>query len=316
MLLEGSMLSGKMAGGGVGIAVKEELILMHCTLDMSEHVDSSELRKFAPLYVKTVEEWRIKCAELCEGHVVKKEKNNTKNKEPDARISSSQVKSGSDYSEQITSLCKNAAEAIRAGNNQLALESYASALSIFERHMPESQETKASIMANIATVNLKLLNIEAALDYLKGSLKIKESLPKSTPEQLNHIRAKIAKCEQLLPSSSYGSEIVSSDDKTKKSDPTSQQPLAELRPVQKIQVQSWGYSHNLTILHQQQIRTLYRWRKWLIPVRLDFFQPAAVLVKSSLQLSTPPCHVETLASTNTAGYSPDNPEKVLMPLSQ
>ena len=28
-LLEGSMLGGQMAGGGVGVAVKEELILMH-----------------------------------------------------------------------------------------------------------------------------------------------------------------------------------------------------------------------------------------------------------------------------------------------
>ncbi len=35
-LLEGSMLGGQMAGGGVGVAVKEELILMHCTIDM-EH---------------------------------------------------------------------------------------------------------------------------------------------------------------------------------------------------------------------------------------------------------------------------------------
>lgn len=29
-LLEGSMLGGQMAGGGVGVATKEELILMHC----------------------------------------------------------------------------------------------------------------------------------------------------------------------------------------------------------------------------------------------------------------------------------------------
>jgi hypothetical protein len=65
-LLEGSMLGGQMAGGGVGVAVKEELILIHCTLDM-EHAVSSALRAFAPLYVETVEKWRKICAEISEG---------------------------------------------------------------------------------------------------------------------------------------------------------------------------------------------------------------------------------------------------------
>ncbi len=65
-LLEGSMLGGQMAGGGVGVAVKEELILMHCTLDM-EHAISSALRAFAPLYVETVEKWRKTCAEISDG---------------------------------------------------------------------------------------------------------------------------------------------------------------------------------------------------------------------------------------------------------
>ncbi len=65
-LLEGSMLGGQMAGGGVGVAVKEELILMHCTLDM-EHAVSSALRAFAPLYVETVEKWRKICRDLSEG---------------------------------------------------------------------------------------------------------------------------------------------------------------------------------------------------------------------------------------------------------
>lgn len=65
-LLEGSMLGGQMAGGGVGVAVKEELILIHCTIDM-EHAVSSALRAFAPLYVETVEKWRKICAEICEG---------------------------------------------------------------------------------------------------------------------------------------------------------------------------------------------------------------------------------------------------------
>ncbi len=65
-LLEGSMLGGQMAGGGVGVAVKEELILMHCTLDMA-HALSSSLRAFAPLYVETIEKWRRVCKDISEG---------------------------------------------------------------------------------------------------------------------------------------------------------------------------------------------------------------------------------------------------------
>jgi len=69
-LLEGSMLGGQMAGGGVGVAVKEELILIHCTLDM-EHALPSQLRNFAPLYVEVVEKWREKCNAICEGRTPK-----------------------------------------------------------------------------------------------------------------------------------------------------------------------------------------------------------------------------------------------------
>lgn len=65
-LLEGAMLGGQMAGGGVGVAVKEELILIHCTIDM-EYAVSSALRAFAPLFVETVEKWRKICADICEG---------------------------------------------------------------------------------------------------------------------------------------------------------------------------------------------------------------------------------------------------------
>ncbi|MGK5593782.1 MAG: CesT family type III secretion system chaperone [Parachlamydiaceae bacterium] len=65
-LLEGSLLGGQMAGGGVGVAVKEELILIHCTLDM-EHAPSNALRAFAPLYVETVEKWRKICADVSQG---------------------------------------------------------------------------------------------------------------------------------------------------------------------------------------------------------------------------------------------------------
>jgi hypothetical protein len=65
-LLEGSLLGGQMAGGGVGVAVKEELILIHCTLDM-EHAAGNVLRAFAPLYVETVEKWRKICADVVQG---------------------------------------------------------------------------------------------------------------------------------------------------------------------------------------------------------------------------------------------------------
>lgn len=57
-MLEGSMLGGQMAGGGVGVAPKEELILMHCVLDMGLGVEVNALVRFAPLFVETVEKWR------------------------------------------------------------------------------------------------------------------------------------------------------------------------------------------------------------------------------------------------------------------
>lgn len=66
-LLEGSMLGGQMAGGGVGVAVKEELILMHCYLEMGPGVDAMALRRFAPLFVETVEKWRSIVAKVCAG---------------------------------------------------------------------------------------------------------------------------------------------------------------------------------------------------------------------------------------------------------
>ncbi len=53
------MLGGKFLGGGVGIALKEELILVHSTLDM-EYAPSNALSKFAPLFIETVETWRRK----------------------------------------------------------------------------------------------------------------------------------------------------------------------------------------------------------------------------------------------------------------
>ncbi len=66
-LLEGSMLGGQMAGGGIGVAVKEELILMHCVLEMGPGADPASLRRFAPLFVECVEKWREKAKDILEG---------------------------------------------------------------------------------------------------------------------------------------------------------------------------------------------------------------------------------------------------------
>ena len=69
-LLEGSMLGGQMAGGGVGVAVKEELILMHCVLEMGVGSDASALRRFAPIFVEAVERWRKRANDIKEGRSV------------------------------------------------------------------------------------------------------------------------------------------------------------------------------------------------------------------------------------------------------
>lgn len=66
-LLEGSMLGGQMAGGGIGVAPKEELILMHCVIDMGLGVDAAALRRFAPLFVETVEKWRTLVSKIMAG---------------------------------------------------------------------------------------------------------------------------------------------------------------------------------------------------------------------------------------------------------
>jgi hypothetical protein len=66
-LLEGSMLGGQMAGGGVGVAVPEGLILMHCVVEMGVGTDPSALRRFAPVFVECVERWRGKVKDIMEG---------------------------------------------------------------------------------------------------------------------------------------------------------------------------------------------------------------------------------------------------------
>jgi hypothetical protein len=66
-LLDGSMLGGQMAGGGIGVATNEELILMHCVLEMGIGADPSALRRFAPIFVEAVERWRKRAKDLSEG---------------------------------------------------------------------------------------------------------------------------------------------------------------------------------------------------------------------------------------------------------
>ena len=61
------MLGGQMAGGGVGVATKEELILMHAVIDMGLGVDATALSRFAPLFVEIVEKWRKIVDKICKG---------------------------------------------------------------------------------------------------------------------------------------------------------------------------------------------------------------------------------------------------------
>jgi hypothetical protein len=64
------MLGGQMAGGGIGVAVPEELILMHAVLEMGVGADPHSLRRFAPIFVDAVEKWREKAKAICEGRDV------------------------------------------------------------------------------------------------------------------------------------------------------------------------------------------------------------------------------------------------------
>ena len=61
------MLGGQMAGGGIGVAVKEELVLLHATVEMGLGTDASALRRFAPLFVEVVEKWREITNKICAG---------------------------------------------------------------------------------------------------------------------------------------------------------------------------------------------------------------------------------------------------------
>jgi len=72
-LLEGSMLGGQMAGGGVGVATPEELILMHAVIEMGPGTDAKALCRFAPVFVDAVEKWRDKAKKISEGQEIPRE---------------------------------------------------------------------------------------------------------------------------------------------------------------------------------------------------------------------------------------------------
>lgn len=95
-LLEGSMLGGQMAGGGIGVATKEELILMHCVLEMGS-ADPSALRRFAPLFVEAVEKWRDVALKIVEGRFDKERDQPKLPRPPTQQKQGDDGKAGGDY---------------------------------------------------------------------------------------------------------------------------------------------------------------------------------------------------------------------------
>jgi len=66
-LLEASLLGGQMGGGGIGVAINEELVLMHYVLPMGDGADVFALSRFAPIFVECVERWRKRFKDIIEG---------------------------------------------------------------------------------------------------------------------------------------------------------------------------------------------------------------------------------------------------------
>jgi len=65
-LLEVSLLGGQMFGGGIGVAINEGIILMHCTLEMAG-ADVSALRRLASLFVDAVDKLRKRVQDILAG---------------------------------------------------------------------------------------------------------------------------------------------------------------------------------------------------------------------------------------------------------
>lgn len=63
ILLEGALLGRDMSGGGVGVSVKNELIVMSCSVDMF-HSDSKGLLSVCGGFVDALDRWRTKIKDL------------------------------------------------------------------------------------------------------------------------------------------------------------------------------------------------------------------------------------------------------------
>eukprot|EP00762_Andalucia_godoyi_P005606 ANDGO_00561.mRNA.1 hypothetical protein ABB37_09491 len=62
-LLEGALLGREMSGGGVGISVRNELVLMHVSIDTTSASEDA-LSKMGPSFIKSLERWRRIAAEV------------------------------------------------------------------------------------------------------------------------------------------------------------------------------------------------------------------------------------------------------------
>jgi hypothetical protein len=62
VLLEGGLLGREMAGGGVGVSVKSELVLLSVSFDIA-HVDSRAVAASAPTFLKSLSHWSSRLEE-------------------------------------------------------------------------------------------------------------------------------------------------------------------------------------------------------------------------------------------------------------
>ncbi len=65
LLLQSSVLGKDLAGGGLGLAKKEEIVLMHACVGMSDP-NPNAVKDFLPLYVECVEKMRVAVQKICE----------------------------------------------------------------------------------------------------------------------------------------------------------------------------------------------------------------------------------------------------------
>nr|CCC94025.1 conserved hypothetical protein [Trypanosoma congolense IL3000] len=63
LLLEGSLLSREVCGGGIGISPQNGVVLLSTTIPL-RHCTSSTLRDIMPVFVETVQRWRLLINEL------------------------------------------------------------------------------------------------------------------------------------------------------------------------------------------------------------------------------------------------------------